>query len=71
MAIVINIVSKDFSPDFEETITLGECSNCGNMLTYQFQHGFPKTCPYCNEDLENGTDEREIIKSLPKMKPGR
>lgn len=61
MAKIINIVTHSFDDASCETTTYGICSNCGEKIFSQWIHGFPKKCPKCKLELENGTDGRELM----------
>lgn len=52
MAEIINIVSKDFYELSNETMISGNCSNCRELIFYQFSSGFPDKCPNCGIELE-------------------
>jgi len=57
---VVKIETVPFQPgDWTETITKGLCSNCGKMLLSQYNRGFPRRCPDCDVELDNGTDSME------------
>lgn len=64
MAKVIEIRTCDDLDNPAEWTEVGNCSNCGKLLIYQQEYGFPIRCPYCEASLENGTDDRPSIKDI-------
>lgn len=61
MAQVIYIRYATFTDEHDDVVTYGTCSNCSGQLISQWMNGFPTKCPYCKENLENGTDDRSWI----------
>lgn len=62
MATVVEVRTCEEADNPAEWSEVGKCSNCKGFLIYQPNHGFPVHCPYCEELLDNGTDDRLFIK---------
>lgn len=56
--------TRDGADNPDTWTKVGKCSNCGKPLVFQPDYGFPRHCPHCGVELENGTDDRPFIKQF-------
>jgi hypothetical protein len=58
---ITKVRSLDFDDHSGETILLGNCSKCRELVIYQFADGWPAFCPGCGSILMPPGDHRTSV----------